>query len=207
MRLLSMQDEYINFHIISSYSVKQWVKVADKVNLWISTSNAEVLAMGKECAINRPIPIPDELDVESMRGKLFITDYNSFFEYNTFLSDKITTSTAEQMKGLSNYYSYNNEIPSYVRIVDSLEQIIKSKKEATYRFSFKQHIVFGWREVKKRTISLIMEICRDRQSETLVNRLPLKKNIKDNIIEKLQIYKGAKQTEEIMMQYMNRHSS
>ncbi|MPM74253.1 hypothetical protein SDC9_121238 [bioreactor metagenome] len=201
-RLKKMQVHYPRFHVIPNYSVKQWAKVSDKTNLWISTSNAELSAMGIDYAIVRPVPIPAELEVESMREESFITDYDAFFQYNTSGADGFSISPSERMKKLSHYYSYDENVPSYVKVADCLEKIIKTDCGATYYFSFSQQIRFGWQELKKLVISFIMEKYQNKPYHTRVSRLPLKQIIRNNIIRNLDNHAQEKQTEAAMLQYM-----
>lgn len=206
-RLKSMGASYPHFHIISSHSVKQWAKVSDKVNLWISTSNAEISAMGIDYAIIRPIPILAEIEVETMQGEEFITNYDDFFQYNTSTSNWVNNLSVEQMKKLSRYYSYDVAVPSYVRVADCLEHILKSTYGAAYHFSLKQHFIFGWREFKKCVISLIMEIYQDKPYRIIIDGLPTKKVIKKNIRKNLDKYTQGKLMESVVLQYMGKSSS
>lgn len=206
-RLKNMEADYPHFHVISRRSVKQWAKVSDNVNLWISTSNAEVLAMGIDYAIVRPIPIPDELEVESMREESFISDYDAFFHYNTSVSNGVNTLSSERMRKLSRYYSYDAAIPSYVRVADCLEHILNSTYGADYHFTLKQRFVFGWRELKKRVISLIMEAYQDKQYQMLVDKLPIRRIIKNNIKKNIDKYIQGKLLETAMLKHMEKTSS
>lgn len=77
-RLHTMASEFDNFYVISDYSVKQWVRVADIVTTWISTSIAEVFYSGRNCLILRPVEAPEDLEVALMRNADTVRSYDDF---------------------------------------------------------------------------------------------------------------------------------
>jgi len=201
-RLKSMESRYPNFHVIPNYSVKQWAKISDKVNIWMSTSNAELSAMGVDYAIVRPIPVKFDLEVESMREESFITNYGDFFCYNSLISNRVSVLPAERIKKLSSYYSYDEDVPSYVRTADCLELILKYSQGANFHFTLKQRIIFTWREIKKLLISFIIELYQIRRFQKILDVLPLKQIIKNNIKTNSEKYIKAKEIEKATLKYM-----
>ena len=138
-KLRELDEKIDNFHIISEYSVKQWGKVCESVNLWISTSNAELYSMGVNYNVIRPYKVPNEYDISTFIGEDYITSYEQFEEcllndeYNKKLHDTFRN------KVFKKYYSFNDNIPSYKRIADSLEEIYNNCLKAfTFRLDKRQ---------------------------------------------------------------------
>jgi len=207
-RLIAIKDNYKNFHIISNYSVKQWAKICDRLNIWISTSNAEILSMNVDYAIIRPVPIPEKLEVESMREESFITDCEAFLKYNSDISDPIDNldiPLVDKMKKLSHFYHYDNNNPAYIHVANYLVQIIEQSWGQVYEFSFKQHIRYGWSEFKKKIISLIMELSENINSYKLIDSLPIKFIIKTNLKNSIENKRKAKLIESRMIGYLEKY--
>ena len=57
-----MAAKHSNFHLITNYSVKQWITVSDTLFSWMSTSIAEIYFANKSCFVVRPFPIEWEYD-------------------------------------------------------------------------------------------------------------------------------------------------
>ncbi len=201
-RIKVLESKYNHFHVISKYSVKQWVKVCEKINIWISTSNAEILSMGGDFAIVRPIPIPDKHEVESMRGEAVISDCDSFIRYNSDILTVVKDSSSEKMSKLSNYYLYNSEYPAYINVANFLEQLLKTNSGETYHFSLKQYCSYSWLELKKRIISLVMELGQKQRLRFIITKIPLKTVIKSNIIHGIEKSMQAKLLEKMMIDYL-----
>ena len=76
--LRSYAEKYNNFHIISDYSVKQWIIVSDKLYTWFSTSIGEVYFAKKACSVIRPVSIPQDDDTEIYKNAKIISNYEEF---------------------------------------------------------------------------------------------------------------------------------
>lgn len=206
-RLVDMSKKYTKFHIFRKYSVKQWAKVCDKINLWISTSNAEILAMGKNYNILRPISVPDNLEVESMHNETFVTDLDTFIALNSSNEDDDNRTVHERKKRLSKYYSYDPDYPSYVKVTDVLEQVYKSDFGDAYHFSIGQWLRFGNKELRKAVISFIMEKQLKAHNRDVISKLPLKGAIKRNLHNALKKYREGKTIEATTLKYMREHDA
>lgn len=57
-----MEAKHKNFICIRDYSSRQWVRVADRIFTWISTSSVDAYFAGKPCHVLRPVPISRDLD-------------------------------------------------------------------------------------------------------------------------------------------------
>ena len=206
LRLNAMVKKYPHFHIISDYSVKQWAKVCDKVNLWISTSNAELLSMGVDYAIVRPVEIPYDYEVESMRNEDFITDCDGFLRYNTTYSENSASQIAEKLERIGQYYSYDPDYPAYKRVADYLEGVLKSEKGQRFCFTLKQRLTFGVKEFKNYIISVITRRCYLKQNVNFTKSFPLKKAIKRNIVLAIEKRNNKETVENKMLDYLVTHN-
>ncbi|WP_226684801.1 glycosyltransferase family protein [Shewanella indica] len=61
--LVSMLNRYDNFKVISELPVSEWIYNADLIDLWISTSLAEVLIMEKPIRVIRPLELPENVEI------------------------------------------------------------------------------------------------------------------------------------------------
>jgi surface carbohydrate biosynthesis protein len=206
-RLAEIEAKYFNFHIIDKYSVKQWAKVCDKVNLWISTANAEVSAMGKTYNIIRPIDVPQNLEVESMRNEEFVTDLDTFIKLNTANEDQDYHASTEGLKRMSYYYTYDAEYPAYVKVADVLEQVLKLDLKVSYHFTLRQWLQFGQSELRKVAISFIMEKQLKSPDKEVIDSFPLKEVIKQNMHNALKKYRDSKKVEAATITYMKEHNA
>lgn len=205
LRLTALVKEYPHFHIISDYSVKQWAKVCDKVNLWISTSNAELLSMGVDYGIVRPVEVPYDYEVESMRGEVFITDCDGFIRYNTTYEEDSTAAIEDKLNRISHFYSYDPDYPAYKRVADYLEEVLKSQKGQTFQFSLKQRLTLGLKEFKNYIISAIARKCYLSGDPDSVKRLWLKDVVKQNIVKEIEKRKNKEIVENRMLAYLQEY--
>lgn len=110
-----------NVRVIGDLSVKQWISVSDTVLTWYSTSAAEAYFMRKHCVILRPVEIPHEWDVSIFRGARFVSDFREFL---TGLGADSAPSLDDGV--IRDYFDVDETVPSYVRICDVLERMLKT---------------------------------------------------------------------------------
>ncbi len=118
--LQEFEKKHENFMVIGEESVRQWIIVSDKIYSWISTSIKEVYAAGKTCEILRPYPIKSVNEMEIFNHANFVTTYEQFranFKHNAGFPIPI-----EEMK----LFLDIQEEPTYKRIADYFEEVIKS---------------------------------------------------------------------------------
>lgn len=121
--LYNLHKEFNNFKIIDDYSVKQWILISDRIFTWLSTAITEVYFANKNCSILRPVEIEERLDlVMNLNGNM-TTNYK---EMINFIDGK-TSEFPVRKRIIHKYYSVN-EIPSYIRICNFLELVLKSDK-------------------------------------------------------------------------------
>lgn len=206
-RLIQMVKDYPHFHVITERSVKQWARVCDKVNLWISTSNAEVLSVGVDFAIVRPLEVPADLEVESMRDETFITDCDAFIRFNASSSDTDSASIAHKLKKIDHFYSFDPDYPAYMRTADYLEQVLKSETGQSYHFTVKQHLAETVTAIKRYIISVLTRKCFLAGNLDPIRHLPLKPDIKKNIELAIQKRKDKETLENTMLDYLRKQES
>ncbi len=117
-RLSEMQEKYANFHVISDYTVKQWVVVSNRVYNWMSTALAEVYYAGKGCGIIRPYPIEQEYDPVIYETADYITSEEELLL--DLQNDNEIYPFDEDF--LKSFYD-DGDAPAYVRMCDLLERV------------------------------------------------------------------------------------
>ena len=203
-RLVNMKKEYKNFHIVSEHSVKQWAKVCNKVNLWISTSNAELLAMDVKYNVVRPIELRPEQEMESMFGEQYITTYEEFKKSNI---NGVTEADIELIKkrkeNISKFYDYDDTVPAYSRVADALEKVLLNEGGTSYFFDSSQRKKSRKIFVRTVVFSMFMNMCKI--SELLIKVLPIKKEWKRLVYAKTKEYRRGKNVEKDMLRYLNKY--
>lgn len=205
--LNSMAQKYPNFHIISERSVKQWAKVCDKVNLWISTSNAELLSMGVDFSLIRPVEIPLDREVESMYNETFITDCDSFVRFNTTYIKPDPDTITEKLKRINHFYSYDPDYPAYKRTADYLEQILKSSNGLHFHLTAKQQLKKSITSLKRGIMSVLTRKCYLRDSMEPVKNLPLKPVVKQRMEIAVNKHKSKDKAEQAMQAYLKQYDN
>ncbi len=204
-RLQELKSKYNNFHVISELSVKQWALVSEQVNLWISTSNAEITSLGKVYHVIRPLKLPDGFDMESYENCDFITDLHSFIRINTLetQNDEIVKKQREQ---LSRFYDYSEDKPAYVRIADFLEEVISNDRfSAVYSFTLMEKLKFSIKENKIRLISFITELAMKTKYWPYIKYIPFKTHIRDNMIRAIKQHILQDEMVNGLLRYMESH--
>ncbi len=204
-KLVELSDKHINFHVISECSVKQWAKVSDVVNLWISTSNAEIASMGIDYNIVRPIPVEEEKEVESMYGETFVDNLEDFVICNTISRSTSFQRAKERLRKLEHFYNYDENRSAYERVADYLEEVYHSLLGQKYKFSIKQKLRAHVKEQKKWIVSWFTYRSIKKPNRKIIDRLPVKPIIKANMKRAASNYIIKNQTEERMLKYLKSH--
>lgn len=117
-----MKKKHANFHVISDYSVKQWVKACDVVLTWMSTSIAEIYFAHKSCIVVRPEPLHDDYDPVTYEDCRAVDSY-----------DKLTAALAAgdppfpiDDRRMRAHYDVDEDYPAFMRICDLLEDTLKN---------------------------------------------------------------------------------
>ena len=121
-------SKHKNFHVISNYSVRQWIVASDKIFTWYSTSIGEIYAAKKNCSILRPVEIPHDLDVEIYNNARKITTYEEFeADFDNISSDPADFPISK--KDMDYYYYNPTDSYNFERYADAFE---KAYKEAAF---------------------------------------------------------------------------
>lgn len=142
-RLREMEKTYKNFRVIGNGSVRQWIKVCDRLYTWVSTSIADVFFSGKKSYVLRPIPIEENKDIPLFKGCHFICDFD---DYKLTLDDKIEASINSEL--INEYYMFDERY-SFGLVANACESIYKSE-DRVVRDSNKESLkMFQKMEFKK----------------------------------------------------------
>ena len=79
--IVKLNESHSNFTICSDYSIRQWIRVADSISTWYSTSVADVYFAHKACAILRPYPIPNEYEIQILKDAHLIKTYDDYLDF------------------------------------------------------------------------------------------------------------------------------
>ena len=134
LRYMSCESRFL---VISEDSIKQWIVVADKIATFYSTAVAEGYYAHKDCTILRPVPIDKGEDVIMFEGAEFITTYEDMKEAIINCDGKFPIPT----ENITNCYGQMDGRLAYEKIVDLLEEVLKTNKYdlkvSKGRFNFK----------------------------------------------------------------------
>lgn len=177
--LSEMEASNDRFHVISKYSVKQWIKSCEVINTWISTSIAECYAMGRICNIVRPIPIKKELEVESLKNKTFVNNEDDYIKANIQEYDYKLHSSENLMAEFEKYYDFRKNSLSYIKTADVFEEVYSS--DVIIKYELPKHIKKSY--FKKMMKDIIVSFLITFEIRTgCVRFLIMPRHIKQNII-------------------------
>ena len=117
--LEKMAAKHDNFHLITDYSVKQWIKAADTIFSWMSTSIAEIYFADKSCFVLRPYDVEWEYDPVVYKDCKCIDNYQDFEK--CFCDTQPCFPIDKQV--MLSHYDFT-ETPSYIRIADVCEKML-----------------------------------------------------------------------------------
>ncbi len=184
--------------VIGKYSVKQWIKTADVIFNWFSTSMAEVYFDGKDGFVLRPVEMVKEKDVAIMRDCRFITTYEDFVSAAHGCNDLVVSADA-----LKSYYDVT-DTPAFVRCADFFEEVITTDKydyewTSELEKSFKRqrrkddltHFAVGCKHILEFTVNKIKQSFGLNHDKTKIDFYNKRKNDnnehKKNQAEKLSV--------------------
>lgn len=200
-RISDLQKKYPNFHVIRDHSVKQWAKVCDNVNVWLSTSNIEILSLGVNYSVIRPIDIPKDIELISYYNEDFIDDYESFKEAN--LKQNTLETIDEKIKNLSYYYSFDKNEPAYKKVADYLIDMLRSGKSYNFEFNKEDKKAFKRKVIRMKAVSFLEFKCLKSGSTRILKFLPIKRLLKENIKKMVDNHISANEMAEKMISYLN----
>lgn len=126
-----MSRKYLNFKVIGTLSVKQWILISDKVYTGNSSTFVEAFFGKKMCYLLFPIPVPADYELAFLKDADKITNFEDF---------KATTGESDRRfpvseKLIDEVYTIDWEKPSFVKFADMAEEVLK---DSYYNLSKKQ---------------------------------------------------------------------
>ena len=175
MCLEELEKKHKNFRVITDYSVKQWMLIADNNYTMFSTSIVEAFFAKKQCQIIRPVKIKEDLDYFFYRNAIEINTYSQFEESisNTDFKDFPIRS-----EYLNTCYEYTGD--AYKKICDLLEEVYTTDKydmNVDYNFS-----ALMFQEIIKNIVKKFLLLTR------FFERIYMKTTLKNTISEFYEIY-------------------
>lgn len=147
-KLIKFKSIYKNFYIISEESVRQWIKVSDKVINWYSTSCADVYFQNKASIIVRPYKLYEERELVLLKDQDFIENeedfnlvcnQNDYESINTNIEKYYDNGKELSVDKICNLCLklYNGQIPDcnidYGKVVSSIPVKIRFKSTIIYK--------------------------------------------------------------------------
>ncbi len=171
-RLVEMQKKYPNLKVITKYSVRQWGLVVDRIGVWVSTSCGEIYAMGKKCAIIRPLDFSAYYDLEYMLEADVIkqeSDFDKFFA-GELKQEKFPVSESL----LKQYYNHLPEKFSYMRTADILEKILSQSGDKA-EYSLNSEVACNFLKARRKNLLIsLLTTFYDKLGLRLGKLLPFK---------------------------------
>ena len=155
-RISEMEKRYPNFHVISQYSVKQWILACEYIGVWISTSCSEVYALGKNCKIFRPEELSDYYDLEYMINAKTYKSEKEFSDYFAGKSCEYDFPVSEAL--LKEYYDFSPDSSSATRTAEIFEKIAASSEEQKFNLTSENAVAFKKTLPARIIISLLTSI-------------------------------------------------
>lgn len=141
------------FYEISEHSIRPWIHVSDYCCTWFSTSSIDAFFAGKPCAVLRPYPLDDDLEVEVMYDMNFIVDEKSFLS-SLKVNDENDNSFKRNIERFFINRRNHLQISDYV---NAFECVLKDKnKENEFlviRESFRSEIIENF-------LGVICDLCK-----------------------------------------------
>ena len=115
------------FYTVSALNVREWIVNSDRIVSWYSTTVVECMAAGKNMIVVRPFVLDSDSGFDEYD---FYKDYYKITRYeelcDALMSEKnfITKNTRDLINDLYSIDDY----PTYKRVADSIDDIIKDEK-------------------------------------------------------------------------------
>lgn len=182
-----LESEIPNFKCIGDWSVRQWVRVCDKLYTWYSTSIVDAYFAGRNCQILRPLDMPKGFEVDIMVNAKMISTMSAFdlsldSDDNEFpIKDSI----------IRHYYGDVSNRPFFMIMADLCEKIYKDDSCAyDYNYGSRFNILNSSSfsvAVNNYILRLLSDICSKYHVSKFLNLF----HIKSNLIERLENTNGG----------------
>lgn len=115
-----LEKKYANFKYVADFSLKQWIKYADNVIVYYSTSIVDAFYNKKNSYIFRPFDLNPENDSVMMLEADYITSYEEFEE---IFKNHDNWRYPIKIETVEDYYGKWNDGKAYYRIADICEKV------------------------------------------------------------------------------------
>jgi len=123
-----LQERFPNFCIIREESVRTWVAACDTILNWYSTSCVEAYYLKRPYFVLRPLPIPEEIELELMKGVVKISTLEDLLNTNL---DELDSRFHDGEK-MNNFYLSNKKVLNVEKYIDMLIELLGKKSNAIY---------------------------------------------------------------------------
>ena len=117
------------FRYIDDLSMRQWVRVTDRMYTWYSTSIADPYFRKKMCWIIRPVDLPDDNEIEIMSGANKVFTYDEFIQTIDMNTEEMVFPISDEI--MEYYYGKtadDGEDYSFLKIADVCERVFLGKE-------------------------------------------------------------------------------
>ncbi|MCI9008633.1 MAG: hypothetical protein HFI13_11050 [Lachnospiraceae bacterium] len=159
--ILEIEKKVSNFRCIDQYSIRQWVRVCDKLYTWFSTSIADAYYANKMCCILRPYMIPQDLEIDLMDGADTITTYEQFLITLDGGFEKFPIKD----EAIQYYYGNCQSTFAFIVIADLCESLILGTRAGyDYDYGFSRFDIRNSGNIRKIFVDymrgILFEICK-----------------------------------------------
>ena len=123
-KIKEVEGRIPNFRCIDEGSMRQWALVIDRAYNWYSTSAADLFFAHKPTKLLRPVPIPEEIDMELFDNFERITDYERFIDSIENTEDETTLDS----RLLESYYGDGKGRMAFQKVADVCEKLAKDEQ-------------------------------------------------------------------------------
>lgn len=106
------------------------------------------------------------------------------------------------MASMEPFYHYDPAVPAYIRVADALEQTLRGEGGQAYRFTLRQRLDLGQKELRKRVVSEIIERQEAQPERNLIDALSLKPIIRENLHKGIAKHQDGQAAAARMLTYM-----
>lgn len=134
--ILEIEKRINNFHCIDQYTMRQWVRISDRLYTWYSTSIADAYFGNKTCLILRPEKVAEDYELDIMHNADFITNYTDF-KHSVDIYDTFTFPIKDEV--MYYYYGKTNKRKqrfAYENVSDVCEYVMNHPDKFKCNFEY-----------------------------------------------------------------------
>lgn len=146
-KLLEMSEKHSNFHLNKELSIGEWIHNANKIELWISTSIAEIIIAEKPFRIIRPVVLNEEMELFGFEKFDKIININQFLEINNGKENLL-----KGMEYINHFYNTSSPLEKTTTVI---KKILSEKNKKVIKLKEKEKIFICLREVLKDILKIL----------------------------------------------------